>query len=131
MDDRAAGIPFLNEMIFVVGEMFDLVGVAFMVVGFLVAIWIFLNAQLKRQNTEQAVDQFKVRVGRSMLLSLEILIAADIVKSVAIRLTSSDMLALGLLVLIRTFLSWTLGLEIEGRWPWQDKRAAGESSGRA
>ena len=56
-----------------------------------------------------------------MLLGLEILIAADIVKTVAVKPTIENMGALGLLVLVRTLLSWTLELEIEGRWPWQSE----------
>jgi uncharacterized membrane protein len=54
-----------------------------------------------------------------LLLSLEVLVAADIVHTVALELTASSVLVLGLLVLIRTFLSLALTVEIEGRWPWQ------------
>jgi uncharacterized membrane protein len=61
-----------------------------------------------------------------MLLGLEILVAADVVRTVALERTLRSFAALGLLVLIRTFLSWSIVLEIEGRWPWQP-RPAGES----
>ena len=54
-----------------------------------------------------------------MLLGLEVLVAADIVKTIAIELTFASLGLLAGLVLVRTFLSWTLVLEIEGRWPWQ------------
>ena len=53
-----------------------------------------------------------------MLLGLEVLVAADIVKTIAIELTFTSLGLLAGLVLVRTFLSWTLVLEIEGRWPW-------------
>ena len=54
-----------------------------------------------------------------MLLGLEVLVAADIVKTIAIQLTYASLGLLAALVLVRTFLSWTLVLEIEGRWPWR------------
>jgi uncharacterized membrane protein len=66
--------------------------------------------------------QLKISLGRSLLLGLEILVAADIVRTVALEATLQSVLVLGLLVLIRTFLSWALVVEIEGRWPWQPPR---------
>ena len=62
--------------------------------------------------------------GRSVLLGLEVLVAADIIRTVAVEPTIDNLLVLGLLVLIRTFLSWSLEVEIDGRWPW--RRAADE-----
>ena len=59
-----------------------------------------------------------------MLLGLEILVAADIVSTVAIETTLESIVILGLLVLIRVFLSWSLIVEIEGRWPWQPENRA-------
>ena len=64
-------------------------------------------------------DEYKIRIGRSLLLGLEVLVAADIVKTIAIELTFTSLGLLAGLVIVRTFLSWTLVLEIEGRWPWQ------------
>ena len=58
------------------------------------------------------------------MLGLEILVAADIVETVALETTLQSVAVLGLLVLIRTFLSWALVVEIEGRWPWQPEREA-------
>ena len=66
--------------------------------------------------------QLKASLGRSLLLGLEILVAADIVRTVALEATLLSVAVLGLLVLIRTFLSWALVVEIEGRWPWQPPR---------
>ncbi len=64
-------------------------------------------------------DQLKISLGRALLLGLEILVAADIVRTVALEATLESVAVLGLLVIIRTFLSWALVVEIEGRWPWQ------------
>lgn len=58
-------------------------------------------------------------LGRAILLGLEVLVAADIVRSVALAPTVSGLAVLAMLVAIRTFLSWSLSLELEGRWPWQ------------
>ncbi len=66
--------------------------------------------------------QYKQRLGRALLLCLEILVAADIVRTIALDSTIQSVLSLGLLVIIRTFLSWSLILEVEGRWPWQGER---------
>jgi uncharacterized membrane protein len=61
---------------------------------------------------------YRSSLGRSLLLGLEILVAADVVRTVALEATLESVAILGLLVLIRTFLSWSLVVEIEGRWPW-------------
>ena len=65
--------------------------------------------------------RFKDRIGNSLLLGLEFLVAADIIRTVALDPTLQSVAVLGLLVLIRTFLSWALVVEIEGAWPWQTK----------
>ena len=66
-----------------------------------------------------AYQQLRRRLGRAILLGLEFLVAADIIGTVLVDPTLNSALALGLIVLIRTFLSWSLEVEIEGRWPWQ------------
>ena len=63
-------------------------------------------------------------LGRAILLGLEFLIAGDIIRTVVVAPTLENVLALGLIVLIRTFLSMTLQLEVEGRWPWQRSRGS-------
>lgn len=68
---------------------------------------------------DKRYNELKLRLGRSLLLGLEILVAADIVRTVALEATIESVLVLGFLVVIRTFLSWSLEVEIEGRWPWQ------------
>ena len=74
---------------------------------------------LRRQMAEQHYETYKIRIGRSLLLGLEVVVAADIVKTIAVAPTLMSLAVLAGLVLIRTFLSWTLVLEIEGRWPWK------------
>ena len=67
----------------------------------------------------QLYHQLKISLGKALLLGLEVLVAADIVHTVALEATLESVFVLGLLVLIRTFLSWALVVEMEGRWPWQ------------
>jgi uncharacterized membrane protein len=83
----------------------------------------FLNAvRHPERRLEDRYRRLKASLGRSLLLGLEILVAADIVRTVALEATLQSVAVLGLLVLIRTFLSWALVVEIEGRWPWQPSR---------
>jgi uncharacterized membrane protein len=79
----------------------------------------------KRVSPAEAYSSYKVQLGKGLLLGLELLVAADIVRTVALNPTSTNVAILGLLVLIRTFLSWSLVVEIEGRWPWQRKEGTG------
>ena len=72
-----------------------------------------------QQESEGRYRELKMRLGRSLLLGLEILVAADIVRTVALEATLESVAILCLLVLIRTFLSWSLAVEMEGHWPWR------------
>ncbi|MFP4149909.1 MAG: DUF1622 domain-containing protein [Nitriliruptoraceae bacterium] len=67
----------------------------------------------------QVYEDLRVGIGRALLLGLEVLIAADIIATVVLELTIANVAALGLIVLIRTFLSWSIQLETTGYWPWQ------------
>ena len=75
----------------------------------------------KKTNRPKIYHSFRVMVGRCILLGLEILIAADIIRSLALSLTLRSVGLLGLIILIRTFLSFSLEVEMNGRWPWQRK----------
>jgi len=123
-----AASPHLGDFDAAVGYWINLVGNGIEIFGVLVIVlgicWsTFLFVQ--HRSHEQNYDTYKIRIGRSLLLGLEVLVAADIVKTIALDLTFASLGLLAGLVLIRTFLSWTLVLEIEGRWPWQrEKRRA-------
>src|SRR6516164_11396985 len=69
-----------------------------------------------------AYESYKHQMGRSLLLGLEFLVAGDVVRTVALEPTLDNVAVLGLLVLIRTFLGWSLSVEIEGCWPWQPRK---------
>lgn len=103
-----------------VGEVVDILGVIAIVVGVVYAI---LDAALRGlRRVSPVYTRFRRVLGRAILLGLELLVAADIIKTVAVTPTLDSVAVLAVIVLIRTFLSWSLELEISGRWPWQ-KRA--------
>jgi uncharacterized membrane protein len=90
-----------------------------------VRYFIFL---ITRRNSQGAnYLGYKHTLGRAMLLGLEILVAADVIRTVALEPTWDNVAALGLLVVVRTFLSWALVVEIEGHWPWRQGRSNEES----
>ena len=68
-----------------------------------------------------ALRSYKHQLGKALLLGLELLVAADVVRTVSLEPTLNSVAVLGMLVVIRTFLSWSMVVEIEGRWPWQAK----------
>jgi uncharacterized membrane protein len=101
---------------------FELAGVAVLVVGAIVAFVRFLYFLVRFRNASAAYRHLRLYLGRSIVVGLEILIAADIIRSVVIDPTFMSVGVLGLLVLVRTFLSWALEVEINGEWPWQRTR---------
>lgn len=71
---------------------------------------------------EEILQAYRANLGRSILLGLEFLVAGDILKSLVIDPTLDDLVVLAGLILVRTFLSIALGVEINGHWPWQETR---------
>jgi uncharacterized membrane protein len=102
----------------------EILAVAIIVLAIGVSTVRVLYRAVVRTPVEDYFLEYKHGLGRALLLGLEILVAADVVRTVALEATLQSVLVLGLLVLIRTFLSWSLVVEIEGRWPWQPRRSA-------
>ncbi|HHY48398.1 MAG TPA: DUF1622 domain-containing protein [Alphaproteobacteria bacterium] len=71
---------------------------------------------------ERGYQSYRVTLGKSLLVGLELLVAADIIRTVTLDATLVGIATLGALVAVRTALSWTLTVEVEGRWPWQPQR---------
>lgn len=94
-------------------------GVAVIAIGFLAAFMIAIRHAIHRQKWTEIYVGFRVSLGRSLILGLEFLVAADIIGTVAVRPTLQNLATLGLIVLIRSFLSFVLDVEITGSWPWQ------------
>ncbi len=112
----------LVEIIEGIGSTIDAIGVAVIAGGAVLAF--FLTLGRLRQEDGGAYDFFRRRLGRAILLGLEFLVAADIIRTVAVTPTGESVLVLGGIVLIRTFLSFSLQLEMTGAWPWQQRFVA-------
>ena len=112
-----------------VAQAFEGLGVAVLAVG---TLWSFLIAGVAwhRSDAGQAYALLRQTVGGTLLLGLEIPVAADLVRTIAVAPTVENVLTLGLIVLIRTFLSFSLEIEITGMPPWRrgSPRGAGTSS---
>ena len=103
-----------------------LVGIFIVLWGVIVGLVEFIRAQfahLGRHRKLLPLERIRIDLGRYLLLGLEFLVAGDVVRTVALDPTLGNVAVLGLLVLVRTFLSWSLTVEIEGRWPWQPRKA--------
>ncbi|WP_433273596.1 DUF1622 domain-containing protein [Pseudonocardia xinjiangensis] len=120
-----------QHVVELVGTAVDAVGVATIVVGTVVAS--VLAALGLAHRRADVYSDYRRRLGRSILLGLEFLVAGDIIRTVAVSPTYASVGVLALIVAIRTFLSFSLELEITGRWPWQktvDVAAAGARPAR-
>ena len=112
-----------QESMELVGEAVDVAGVVAIVIGTVVASLLAGRELLGRSGGgRETYESYRQRLGRSILLGLELLVAADIIKTVAITPTFESVGVLALIVVVRTFLSWSLELEISGRWPWQKEQ---------
>ncbi|HEY2296718.1 MAG TPA: DUF1622 domain-containing protein [Jatrophihabitans sp.] len=117
-DDRARGTPMsFNETVEVVGKVIDAAGVTAIVLGSLSASMRAVGRL--RRHESNTYTRFRQQLGRSVLLGLELLVAGDIIRTVAVTPTLTSIAVLAGIVAIRTFLSFALELEITGRWPWQ------------
>ena len=105
-----------------IGSAFELAGVAVLVIGSVLAFVRSIVSLIRLRNGPVAYRHLRLYLGRSIVVGLEFLIAADIIRSVAIEPTFASVGVLGLIVLVRTFLSWSLEVEINGEWPWQRYR---------
>lgn len=122
-----------NDLVDNAGRVLDAAGVLAILVGALIAPLVIRRG---RGSGVDTYHRYRRQLGRSILLGLELLVAADIIRTVAVAPTVTSVSVLGGVVLIRTFLSFSLELEISGRWPWQSASTqpdrdfpAGESDG--
>ena len=110
-----------------ISRMFETVGVMVIVVGFAVAL-VAGALRLRSGDFAGAYRALRYTFGRTILLGLEILVAADLIQTISVEATLSNLAILAALVAIRTFLSWSLEVEIEGMWPWQRARSLATST---
>lgn len=105
--------------IFTLGEIaFEVAGVAVLIIGSLIALLRSAVDLVHRRPAAKVYRSLRQGLARAILLGLEFLVAADIIRSVALEPTFQSVGVLGLIVVVRTFLSWSLEVEITGEWPW-------------
>jgi uncharacterized membrane protein len=114
---------FFEALARAAGVAIEIAGVAVILVGVLVATVLFGMHLSRREGG--AYSRYRSNLGKAILLGLEFLVAADIISTVALEPTFENLGVLAGIVLIRTFLSFALEVELEGRWPWQARREKG------
>ena len=102
------------------GAFISLFAAALIIFGFLLSAVNYAKGFRKIGPAKDFI-RFKVQLGRVLTLGLEILVRSDVIETILVPPTYQSLLGLGFLLIVRTFVSWTLGLEIDGRWPWQTK----------
>jgi uncharacterized membrane protein len=103
----------------VVGEIIDIAGVVVIATGALIGVFTFLRDLARQVQIIDAYGRLRTFLGRSLLLGLEFLVAGDVIKTVAIEPTRESVIVLAIIVLVRTVLSLSIDVEIDGRWPWR------------
>jgi uncharacterized membrane protein len=108
-----------NDVIEKIGMIIDAAGVVVIVTG--VAIAVVVTAVRLSRRESAVYRRFRQQLGRAILLGLELLVAGDIVRTVAASPSLTSVAILAAIILIRTFLSFSLEVETTGRWPWQKR----------
>lgn len=110
-----------TDIISITGYTIEAVGVLVVVVGSCISSVVFIRT-FRNLPEGAAYKIYRRQLGRSIILGLEFLIAGDIIRTVVVVDTLENVAILGLIILIRSFLSVTLHLEVEGRWPWEKEK---------
>ena len=110
-----------TDIISVAGYAIEAIGVLVVVIGSCISSAVFIRT-FRNLPEGMAYRNYRRQLGRSIILGLEFLIAGDIIRTVVVADTLENVAILGLIILIRSFLSVTLHLEVEGRWPWQTEK---------
>jgi uncharacterized membrane protein len=116
-----------KDAVDLVSKVIDGAGVVVVVVGLLLATGAFVLSQRDRDRRPLAYRAYRQQVGKAILLGLEFLIAADIIRTVAVSPSFRGVGVLAVVVAVRTFLSFTLAVELDGRWPWQSRQSPSRS----
>jgi uncharacterized membrane protein len=99
-------------------RLIEALSVIIIILAILYATYIFIRRIRSPKGTIDPIEEYKERIGKSLLLVLEILVAADVIETVAYSRTLESVLLLGTLVVVRILLSWSIIVEMEGTWPW-------------
>lgn len=119
MDQKQAESYLFNEFLHFVAVAIEASGVAIIAVGGAITLLLFLLKGFRLNQWLCLLDEFRTSFAKAILLGLEFLVAADIVGTITVKPDVNSLYSLGLIVLIRTFLSFSLNVEIEGKLPWK------------
>ncbi len=122
--ETTGSLNWFDEGLEFIALIIEAAGIAVIVLGALAAVLIAVSLLMRGSGGGTAYHSLRTNLARSILLGLELLVAADIIGTVAVEPTLQNLYVLALIVLIRTFLSISLEVEIDGRWPWQKARVA-------
>jgi uncharacterized membrane protein len=106
-------------LIVLISEAIEIAGVVVIAAGVVIAVALFAWDLLRQAPIRDAYTRLRTFLGRSLLLGLEFLVAGDIIKTAAIEPTRESVIVLAVIVLVRTVLSLSIDVEIDGRWPWR------------
>jgi uncharacterized membrane protein len=122
--------PLFSKVAHDVAKGIEIVGIGIIVIGAILASALFIREWIRGLEFLKTYRRYRERLGQAILLGLEFLVAADIIGTVAVDPTFRNVGILGAVVAIRTFLSFALEVEIQGRWPWQAVRGQGSFTNR-
>ena len=114
-----------TQVMLVVAQTFEVIAAGVLFAGLLWSLWISLRDYLRRKDGGLAYRVMRQSFGGAILLGLEILVAGDLIRTVAVAPTLDNVLVLGIIVLIRTFLSFSLEIEMDGVPPWRKGLVSG------
>ena len=106
------------EVLKVITQSLEIVGAGMLIFGFVVITLRWIRQSFS-EGTSSAGENYRQAIGRVVLIGLEVLVAATILKTITLESTVDSVSFLAIMVAIRTILGWTMVLEITGRWPWQ------------
>ena len=123
MQNEGDFLGFVTPIAEVCAALIELLGIL-IIAGLAIYSLVYAVTQLlKKKDAQKVFHRVRQRLGRGILLGLEFLVGADIIHTVAVDLSFETVTVLAIIVLVRTFLSFTLDVELTGRWPWQEKKA--------
>ena len=117
---------FVTHWLELLIQLLEICGASLLILGFVVATWNWIQ-RARREGHRAALGYYRQSLGRSVLIGLEVLVAATIIKTIIVEPSFESLGLLAGMIVIRTILGWTTALEISGRWPWQKPRAEAAS----
>ena len=112
---------FVTQGLELVIRLLEICGASLLILGFVIATWKWVQ-RTRREGHRTASSYYRQSLGRTVLIGLEVLVAATIIKTIIVEPSLESLGLLAGMIVIRTILGWTTTLEISGRWPWQKRQ---------